>query len=306
MAGATDERAGSVLRPLSEADVDDVVSVYRAAWGEARPMDREELLSWIRNPAVQPGALRVLEVEGSIVGYGDVAVEGDAVALEVAAPEHWEVFLEWAEEIAHREKRNRVRVVSYAGDALAAVAASRGYELWRSNYRMRIDFQHAPSDSTFATSLDVRPYGDRDESALRSAMDEAFAVDPFFHQATEAHFREFYLHARGFDPSLWLLAWHGDELIGFVLAYPEYIGEQVGYIHSLGVRPGWRGQGLGEALLRRAFWKLYERGVRTCVLGVDASNETGAVRLYERVGMRSVSKSQNWLLNVSTPHGSTT
>ena len=260
-------------------------------------MDREELLSWIRNPAIQPEALRVLEVEGSIVGYGDIAVEDDAVALEVAAPERWEVFLEWAEEVARREKRNLVRVVSYAGDALAAVAASRGYELWRSNYKMRIDFGDAPpDDSVFASSIDVRSYVEVNESALRSAMDESFALDPFFHPATEAHFREFYLRARGFDPSLWLLAWEGDELVGFVLAYPEYIGETVGYVHSLGVRSGWRGQGLGEALLRRAFWKLHEQGLGACVLGVDASNETGAVRLYERVGMRSVSESQNWML----------
>jgi len=283
MASSTDQRPSGALRPLREADVDDVVSVYESAWGEARPMDREELLSWLRNPEIQADALLVLEVEGSVVGYGDVLVEEDAVALEVAAPSHWDVFLEWAEKVARREKVDRVRVVSYAGDALASVAASRGYQLWRSNHTMRIDFDTEPSvDSTFASSLDLRSYVDGDEDALRSALNEAFAVDPFFHQATAARFREFYLQARGFDPSLWLLAWDGAELAGFVLAYPEYIGEEVGYIHSLGVRPRWRGHGLGEALLRRTFCELYDRGVRACLLGVDASNETGALRLYER------------------------
>jgi mycothiol synthase len=298
MVGAMDEQRRGALRPLREADLDDVVTVYDNAWGDRRPIDREELLSWLGNPEIQPDALRVLDVEGSVVGYGDVAIEGDTVALEVAAPGYWGVFLEWAEEIARRERADRVRVVSYGGDALASVAAARGYQLWRSNYTMRIDFaEKPPDDAAFASPLDLRSYVDDDEQALRSAMNEAFAADPFFHEATEAHFREYYLHARGFDPSLWWLAWDSDELAGFVLAYPEYIGEAVGQIRSLGVRTGWRGRGLGEALLRRAFRTLYESGLRTCLLGVDASNETGAVRLYERVGMRSIRESQNWTLD---------
>jgi mycothiol synthase len=297
MAGASDEPMVGALRLLRESDVNDVVSVYESAWGDARPVDREELLSWLGNSEIAPDALCVLEVEGSVVGYGDVSVERDAVALEVAAPGHWVVFLAWAEEVARREGVGRVRVVSYAGDALASAAASRGYQLWRSNYTMRIDFDDIPPDAAFPGSLDVRTYDDSDEVALRSAMNEAFATDPFFHQPDAAHFREHYLRARGFDASLWLLAWDGNELAGFVLAYPEHIGEDIGYIHSLGVRPAWRGRGLGEALLRRAFSQLYERGIRACRLGVDASNETGAARLYERVGMRSVRESHNWALD---------
>jgi mycothiol synthase len=301
MGTATDVEPVGELRSLREADVDDVLVIYEQAWGEARPIDRDELLSWLRNPEIQPDALRVLEVGGRIVGYGDVSVEGDAVALEVAAVEHWDVFLEWAERIAHDESADRVRVLSYGGDALSSVAASRGYQLWRSNDTMRIDFAAEPGDVTIAPSIALRTYAVGDEPVLRSAMNEAFAADPFFHGATAAHFREYYLHARGFDPSLWLLAWDGGELAGFVLAYPERIGETIGYIHSLGVRPAWRGQGLGEALIRAAFRTLYQRGLRACVLGVDASNETGALRLYERVGMRSVRKSQNWALDAHRP-----
>ena len=293
-----DEPLVGVFRPLREADVDDVVSVYDNAWGESRPIDREELLSWLRNPEIESDALRVLEVNGRVVGYGDVSVEGDAAALEVAAAGHWESFLEWAEEVARREHADRVRVVSYSGEALSSVAAARGYHHWRSNHTMRIDFDEEPGEITLVSSLVLRTYADAFEDRLRSAMNEAFAADPFFRQASAGHFRESYLHARAFDPSLWLLAWDDDQLAGFVLAYPEYMGEEIGYIHSLGVRPAWRGRGLGEALVRGAFRTLFERGLRACVLGVDASNKTGALRLYERVGMRSVRQSQNWALTV--------
>lgn len=57
----------------------------------------------------------------------------------------------------------------------------------------------------------------------------------------------------------------------------------VGWVSILGVRPPWRGRGLGLALLRHAFREIGRPTVR---LGVDAENVSGAVRLYERAGMR--------------------
>jgi ribosomal protein S18 acetylase RimI-like enzyme len=66
-------------------------------------------------------------------------------------------------------------------------------------------------------------------------------------------------------------------------------------VGTLAVRPRWRRRGLGEALLRAAFAALYERGRRRVGLGVDAENVTGALRLYERVGMRVIRQSDNWV-----------
>jgi ribosomal protein S18 acetylase RimI-like enzyme len=45
-------------------------------------------------------------------------------------------------------------------------------------------------------------------------------------------------------------------------------------------------RGIGLALLHQAFRALYERGKTGAGLGVDASNRTGAARLYEKAGMR--------------------
>jgi ribosomal protein S18 acetylase RimI-like enzyme len=96
-----------------------------------------------------------------------------------------------------------------------------------------------------------------------------------------------------------LLAWDGAELAGFVLAFPEHLGDvKLGWIASLGVRPRWRGRGLGESLLRAAFRELHAKGLRVVGLGVDSANETGALRLYERVGMRVVRRADNWVLDL--------
>jgi mycothiol synthase len=153
-----------------------------------------------------------------------------------------------------------------------------------------------PPSPVFPAGITVRPYRVDDEEMLRDALNDAFAHDPFFHEVSPSAFREFYLRARGFDPALWLLAWDGDELAGFVLAYSERVGEPgLGWIGSLGVREPWRRRGLGEALLRSAFAALHERGFRRVGLGVDTENETGALRLYERVGMRAARRGDNWV-----------
>jgi ribosomal protein S18 acetylase RimI-like enzyme len=60
------------------------------------------------------------------------------------------------------------------------------------------------------------------------------------------------------------------------------------------VRRPWRRRGLAEALLHRSFAELYARGKRRVGLGVDADNVTGALRLYERVGMRAVRRYGIW------------
>jgi len=141
----------------------------------------------------------------------------------------------------------------------------------------------------------VRRYGEGDGDALLATLNEAFADDPFWQEVTPSSFRAFYLGARGFDPALWLLAWDGDELAGLSLAYPEREADAaLGWIATLGVRLPWRRQGLGEALLRLSFSDLYARGLRRVGLGVDAQNVTGALRLYERVGMRAIRRSDNW------------
>ena len=61
-----------------------------------------------------------------------------------------------------------------------------------------------------------------------------------------------------------------------------------GWVHTLFTRRPWRKRGLGAALLRDAFARFWERGERSIGLGVDAANETGAFRLYERAGMSPV------------------
>lgn len=62
-----------------------------------------------------------------------------------------------------------------------------------------------------------------------------------------------------------------------------------GWIDILGTRRGFRKMGLGTAMLLAGMNKLKAEGMDTAVLGVDAENPSGALRLYEAVGFQKVS-----------------
>jgi mycothiol synthase len=282
----------SSLRELRDADAEAVAALFAEAFGDARRLDAEEIRSWIDNSELKPENLRVLERDGRVVGYGDVWPEEDNVQLDVAAPGHWEPFLDWAEETAGAR---RTRLYVPDGHELARIAEERGYRLWRSSYTMEVDLPVAGPD--VPAGIELRAYRDADAELVRATLNEAFAEDPFWRGVSPSSFREFYVKSRGFEPGLWLLAWDGEELAGVVLAYSARVGDPgLGWIGTLAVRPGRRRRGLGEALLRAAFAALYDRGFLRAGLGVDTENVTGALRLYERAGMRPVRRYDNWEL----------
>ena len=290
--------SSSPLRPLAEADAEQVATLFVESFGAARAVDAEEIRTWLRNEELRPEWMRVLERDGRVAGYGDIWVD-DVVQLDVAAPGHWDVFVDWAEEEARARGVPAVRLFFPDGHELTEVARRRGYAVWRSSYTMEIGLTERPQPSP-PPGFAVRPYRATDEPLVRAALNEAFADDPSFGEPlSESNFREFNLKARGFDAALWPLAFDGDELAGFVLAYDQHGGDtSLGWVGTLGVRKAWRGRGLGSFLLETAFALLHDRGLRRVGLGVDTENVTGALRIYERAGMMPVFRGDTWAKRV--------
>lgn len=85
-----------------------------------------------------------------------------------------------------------------------------------------------------------------------------------------------------FDPAVVFLAEADGDLAGAALCWTS------AFVKDLVVHESWRRRGLGEALLRQVFATFAERGADSVVLKVHSDND-GAIRLYERVGMRLVS-----------------
>ena len=160
-----------------------------------------------------------------------------------------------------------------------------GYRAVRETYLMRLDLGDGPPQpSALPAGIDLRLFVvGRDEAALHAADEEAFA-DHFLHEpSTLDEWRVHSVERSDFDPSLWIVAWAGDEVAGETLTF---VDENEALVDSLSVSRQWRGRGLGLALLTRAFGLAHERGRRKVRLGVDAQNTTGALALYLKAGMR--------------------
>jgi mycothiol synthase len=166
-----------------------------------------------------------------------------------------------------------------------------GYRHIRSSYEMRIQLGAAPPEAVWPEGLNNRTYDpDTDLEAVYLADQDAFR-DHFGFVETPieeglARFRHFMTDYEGFDPSLWYIAWDGEEVAGICLCRPHsYSDPDLGYVNILAVRRPWRKRGLGLAFLHHAFGEFYRRGQRKAGLGVDAENLTGALHLYEKAGM---------------------
>jgi mycothiol synthase len=86
-----------------------------------------------------------------------------------------------------------------------------------------------------------------------------------------------------FDPTLWFLAFDGNEIAGISLCAYQM---DYGWFDTLAVRRPWRRKGLGMALLQHSSGEFYRQDKNKVGLDVDSKNLTGATRLYERAGMR--------------------
>ena len=91
------------------------------------------------------------------------------------------------------------------------------------------------------------------------------------------------------DPSLWFVAHEGPEIAGLGLFSTQIAGDATrSYVESLSVRPAYRKQGIALALLHQGFGEVYRRGYEAVELDMDSENLTGALRLYEKAGMRVI------------------
>ncbi|MGH3680733.1 MAG: GNAT family N-acetyltransferase, partial [Natronosporangium sp.] len=93
-----------------------------------------------------------------------------------------------------------------------------------------------------------------------------------------------------FVPELSPLALAGDELAGYLLSYQDVDPDRF-YIGQVGVRPGWRRQGLAGALLVRMLSAAGQAGRPWVWLRVDTESSTGAVGVYQRAGFTVESRS---------------
>jgi len=229
--------------------------------------------------------------DGELNGYADVGSFGGAAWLDVRGfePTVLRPLLEAAEARA-REKRPGVPIrgsVSEQDRVLRDLFESAGYRVVRHSFRMVIDLDGELPAPRWPDGFSVRTFEEGEERRVYEAQMDSFADTWSFARDPFEDWAQWFLGHPSFDPELWFLAEaeQGD-LAGIALTRPLETETGVGWVDILGVRPAFRRRGLAIALLEHVFQEYARRGFERVGLGVDAENPTGAVRLYERAGMR--------------------
>ncbi|HPH95497.1 MAG TPA: GNAT family N-acetyltransferase [Anaerolineaceae bacterium] len=128
----------------------------------------------------------------------------------------------------------------------------------------------------------------REDEAVWNAYNDAFSEHWGFEKESFEKFRK-KVEAGLFDPRFSFILFKGDEVVGASLndmgeGAIEKQGRNQAWVQIIFVRKEWRRRGLARALLVRTMEKAMEMGHSALGLNVDATNESGAVRVYESVG----------------------
>ena len=164
-------------------------------------------------------------------------------------------------------------------------------KLFRHFFKMIIDFDAPPQPAAVPAGIVIRPYDEETELTQLSqcyldSFQDHFGFSGQTLEDTETYIRHLIAKDPDYDPELWFVAMDGEEMVGFSICAGKTTEDPLmGYVNVLGVVRGTRKRGLGMALLTHSFADLHQRGCERVGLSVDASNLTGATRLYEKAGM---------------------
>jgi mycothiol synthase len=191
------------------------------------------------------------------------------------------------------------QIIGSGNTDAAALLRGAGYERVRSHHRMRMPMNGPilgePPAGIAIRRIDVGV----DARELHRVDAEAFADNADYVPETFEQFCDEHLHTPARDPEATIAALDDGRIIGFLLAERRCDG-RVGYVSVLGVGASWRGRGVGTALVSAAAEVWFAAGVGHAGLTV-ASDNPGARRLYERLGMTVDSSVEEFERAVSAP-----
>ena len=256
------------------------------------------------------------EVDGRVVGYGrgtwGELTNGPFIyeMIGFLAPE-WRrkgigrVMLRWLEgrmrEVAADHPADREKYFQgYAddkADGIAALLVAAGYTPVRYGHEMvRPSLDDIP-DFPLPDGLELRPVLPEHHRLIWEADSEAFRDHWGYSPPQEEDYQAWVSNPVLFRPELWQIAWDTatNEVAGQVRTFineaeNEKFNRNRGYTEFISVRRPWRRRGVARALIAESLRVQRDRGMTESALGVDSENLTGATRVYEDCGFRTVSR----------------
>jgi mycothiol synthase len=300
--------SGYTLRPPradEAAEVNRLNTVCDAAVGSPPSLTEDLIRSmWSRPGFDLETDACVVEVARGFTGYAQLWEEapGRLSAFAIVHPDHAALGIGTAlatliEGRAAEMSSGEARLFSAAltqDEAGARLLEARGYTWARRFWHMEAELEGEPETPPSPPGIDLRSLDpERDLPAAHRILDEAFRDHWDYAPTTYEEFLE--TVGDDLDPGLWIVAVDGDEPVGVLWGSAH---TDRGWVGELGVVRSHRGRGIATALLRASFAEFGRRGLPRVRLNVDSDNLTGAVSLYERVGMRVESSYDLWALAI--------
>ena len=306
MGASRDLPPGYLLRPpeVDEASGIALLTATSDAALGAPPSLSEDLIRqfWTRPRFVLETDAWAVELEQSIVGYAEVwGMDPTRLsAFAVVHPDHTgrgigSALAALVESRSRQKASGDARLFTAAltlDEAAARLLAARGYDWARRFWHMEVAVERGLEAPTPPSGIELRRLDPtKDLPAAHRILGEAFEGHWDYSPTSFEEFLDRSVRQDDFDPALWIIAVDGDEPVGVL-----YGGAHTdrGWVYELGVLRSHRGRGIGTALLRESLAEFESRDLPRVRLNVDSDNLTGAVSLYERVGMRLVTSYDLW------------
>jgi len=203
--------------------------------------------------------------------------------------ENLESVVGWAIDLAQSEhpEWKMWPGANFLDKRLQSAWTSHGFEFLRRYYTMRMSISEVPTIRKIE-GLEIRAIdiSNPAEVALWHKLHQnAFAKHFGFAPRELEKWSELVIDA-SIDLNGVFIAFKDGEPVGFCQCNDEYADVNKGNISILGVAQESQGLGIGEALLQTGIVYSASKGFDTLELNVDTGNESGALKLYEKVGFK--------------------
>ena len=263
----------------------------------------------------------LVELDGAVVAYGRVSWEematGEHLAsgiLNVAPPVRGGVIeglllrhaIDRAEELAVELGGGRPAflgiTVSDRDPDQRAAAAALGFEPVRQFARLvRPNLDDIP-EIPMPDGFEIRRIAADDRAMHRRIWEagaRAFAGSYGEEVPTENDYAR-WLEGPDFQPPLWRVAFHGDQIAAQILSFLDATidagGGRLGWTESISTQPEFRRRGLARALLADSLRAVRDAGATRAALGADLQNPNEAATLYQSMGFEIVAVSHEYRL----------
>lgn len=286
---------------MTRDDLDAAVDLLRSAetrfHGEPF-VDRADIASEWASPAADlpTASLGVLDAD-RLVAWAEVSYDRSMIVVDAA--HHGRgigtALTQWSERLLAGHGKEAARHTVPENDTAGrAVMEELGYSVAWTGWSLRLDEGDVIARRPLPEGVEVRTFDLADAEATHAVIEDAFAEWITRPRTTFEEWRIENLEREGSDPSHHRIAVADGEVVGASVVHDS---GDTAWVYQLAVRRDVRGRGIAQELLATSFAGARERGVPRAALGTDT--RTGALGLYESLGMRVVATWNVWSRSLS-------